>query len=355
MHEAAHERPDALWYVGPGRAELRAEPVRRAGRRRGRGARPLVGASAAAPSAWCSPGAVPRRRVRAHARAAPGAATFPFPVKYGYATVGTVIDGPPELRGRTVFALHPHQTAFVLPEAAVVPVPDDVPPRRAVLAANMETALNAVWDAGALPGDRIAVVGAGVVGALVAWLCGAAAGRRGDAGRRAPGARGAGATRSASALPRRTRRRPTATSSSMRARRQPASRPRWRPPARRRRVVELSWYGDRRGRGAAGRAPSTAAGCGWSQPGRAGRAVDAPALDARGGGSAAAWRCSPIRALDALLAPDVALRSAARRDAALARTGRGGAVPGHVLSLNHAAPRVRQELPMFASKFATTS
>ena len=97
---------------------------------------------------------------------------FPFPVKYGYATVGRVEAGPAELIGRTVFALHPHQTLFTLPADAVVPFPDDVPPARAILAANMETALNAVWDGAPGPADRIAVVGAGVVGALVAWLCG---------------------------------------------------------------------------------------------------------------------------------------------------------------------------------------
>jgi threonine dehydrogenase-like Zn-dependent dehydrogenase len=96
---------------------------------------------------------------------------FPFPVKYGYATVGRVEAGPPDLAGRTVFALHPHQSRFVLPANAVTPVPDGVPPRRAVLAANMETALNATWDAAPGPSGRIAVIGAGVVGALVAWLC----------------------------------------------------------------------------------------------------------------------------------------------------------------------------------------
>jgi threonine dehydrogenase-like Zn-dependent dehydrogenase len=96
---------------------------------------------------------------------------FPFPVKYGYALVGQVEAGPPELRGRTVFVLHPHQSRFHVPAGAVIPVPDDVPPRRAVLAANMETALNAVWDAAPGPADRIAVVGGGVVGSLVAYLC----------------------------------------------------------------------------------------------------------------------------------------------------------------------------------------
>jgi threonine dehydrogenase-like Zn-dependent dehydrogenase len=81
-----------------------------------------------------------------------------------------VEQGPPDLAGRTVFVLYPHQTVFVAPAEAVTPVPDTVPPSRAVLAANMETALNGLWDAQPGPGDRIAVVGAGVVGALVGRL-----------------------------------------------------------------------------------------------------------------------------------------------------------------------------------------
>lgn len=92
---------------------------------------------------------------------------FPFPVKYGYAAVGLVEDGPTHLLGRTVFCLHPHQDRFNAPPGAVTLVPEAVPARRAVLAANIETALNAVWDSGAGPGDRIVVVGAGVVGLLV--------------------------------------------------------------------------------------------------------------------------------------------------------------------------------------------
>jgi threonine dehydrogenase-like Zn-dependent dehydrogenase len=100
------------------------------------------------------------------------AGSFPFPVKYGYATVGRVEIGDEDLIGRTVFALHPHQSRFNIPASAALVLPDTVPAQRAVLAANMETALNAVWDAAPGPGDRIAVVGAGVVGALVAYLCG---------------------------------------------------------------------------------------------------------------------------------------------------------------------------------------
>lgn len=95
---------------------------------------------------------------------------FPFPVKYGYAAVGQVEAGRADLIGKMVFCLHPHQDLFVVDDEAVVPLPDDLPPARAVLAANMETALNIVWDAGILPGDRVAVFGAGVVGTLVAYL-----------------------------------------------------------------------------------------------------------------------------------------------------------------------------------------
>jgi threonine dehydrogenase-like Zn-dependent dehydrogenase len=95
---------------------------------------------------------------------------FPGPVKYGYLSVGVVEQGPPQLRGRTVFCLYPHQTAYVVPAQAVVVVPDDVPPARAVLAGTVETAVNALWDGGPLLGDRITVVGAGMVGCSVARL-----------------------------------------------------------------------------------------------------------------------------------------------------------------------------------------
>ena len=97
---------------------------------------------------------------------------FPGPVKYGYLNVGVVEIGPPELIDRTVFCLYPHQTAYVVPAGAVVVVPDDVPPERAVLAGTVETAVNALWDAAPLVGDRITVVGAGMVGCCVARLLG---------------------------------------------------------------------------------------------------------------------------------------------------------------------------------------
>jgi threonine dehydrogenase-like Zn-dependent dehydrogenase len=95
---------------------------------------------------------------------------FPGPVKYGYLNVGVVEQGPPELRGRTVFCLYPHQTAYVVPAAAVALVPEGVPPARAVLAGTVETAVNALWDAPPLLGDRVTVVGAGMVGCCVARL-----------------------------------------------------------------------------------------------------------------------------------------------------------------------------------------
>jgi len=95
---------------------------------------------------------------------------FPGPVKYGYLSVGAVEEGPAELRGRTVFCLYPHQTAYVVPAGAVTVVPDGVPLARAVLAGTVETAVNAVWDAAPLVGDRVAVVGAGMVGCCVARL-----------------------------------------------------------------------------------------------------------------------------------------------------------------------------------------
>ncbi len=95
---------------------------------------------------------------------------FPAPVKYGYLNVGVVEAGPDDLVGRTVFCLYPHQTRYVVPADAVTVVPETVPPARAVLAGTVETALNALWDAAPLIGDRIAVVGAGMVGASVAAI-----------------------------------------------------------------------------------------------------------------------------------------------------------------------------------------
>lgn len=97
---------------------------------------------------------------------------FPAPVKYGYCSVGVVEAGPAALCGRAVFCLYPHQDRYVVPAAALTLIPPAIPPGRAVLAANLETALNALWDAAPRLGDRITVIGAGVVGCLIARLAG---------------------------------------------------------------------------------------------------------------------------------------------------------------------------------------
>ena len=113
-------------------------------------------------------GVPPDQRARMRAPFQEG--DFPGPIKYGYLNVGAVEHGPPELCGRTVFCLYPHQTAYVVPAGAVSVVPDGVPAARAVLAGTVETAVNALWDAAPLVGDRVAVVGAGMVGCCVARL-----------------------------------------------------------------------------------------------------------------------------------------------------------------------------------------
>lgn len=160
----------AYWATAPGEGEVRSEAlfppkadevrIRAFWSGVSRGTEALVAQGRVPASQW--------RMMRAPFQAG----DFPFPVKYGYSSIGVVEEGPDELRGRTVFCLYPHQTRYVVPAAVVVPLPAGLPPRRAVLAANMETALNAVWDAGAAPGQRIHVIGAGVVGGLIGWLCG---------------------------------------------------------------------------------------------------------------------------------------------------------------------------------------
>jgi len=164
------EDAEALWYVAPGRAEMRRETVPAPGSGEVL-VRALHGAVSRGTERLVLAGRVPPSEY-ARMRGPNMGGGFPYPVKYGYAIVGRVEAGPKDLVGRTVFALHPHQSRFVLPASGVTSVPDGVPARRAVLAPNMETALNATWDAAPGPSGRIAVVGAGVVGALVAWLCG---------------------------------------------------------------------------------------------------------------------------------------------------------------------------------------
>jgi hypothetical protein len=160
----------ALWYISPGQAEIRQENLAPLGAEDVR-VRALFGALSRGTEALVFGGRVPESEY-GRMRAPFMAGEFPFPVKYGYAMVGRIKEGPEALLGRPVFALHPHQDLFNVPTGAAIPLPEDVPPQRAVLAANMETALNAVWDAAPGPADRIAVVGAGVVGSLVAYLCG---------------------------------------------------------------------------------------------------------------------------------------------------------------------------------------
>jgi threonine dehydrogenase-like Zn-dependent dehydrogenase len=159
---------EAYWATAPGRGEIRRLDLRRPGPGEVL-VRALHSAVSRGTEALVALGRVPPSQ-HAAMRAPFQEGGFPFPVKYGYCSVGVVEEGPAGLLGRAVFCLHPHQTAYVVPAAAVRPLPEGVPPGRAVLAANAETALNAAWDAGALPGERIHVIGAGVVGCLVGWL-----------------------------------------------------------------------------------------------------------------------------------------------------------------------------------------
>jgi threonine dehydrogenase-like Zn-dependent dehydrogenase len=158
----------ALWTVAPGVAEIRSHALAAPAP-----AEALVATRASGISRGTErlvfTGRVPESQWPAM-RAPLQHGDFPFPVSYGYAAVGVVEDGPGALVGRRVFCLHPHHDAFLAPAAMCIPVPDAVPDRRAVLAANMETAVNVLWDARPLVGERALVVGAGVVGLLVAFL-----------------------------------------------------------------------------------------------------------------------------------------------------------------------------------------
>lgn len=157
---------EAFWVTGPGQGELRTETLPVPGPDEVR-VRSRYSAISRGTESLVFHGRVPPSQYAAM-RAPFQAGEFPAPVKYGYISVGDIVAGPGA--GQTVFCLHPHQSEYVVPATAVVPVPDAVPAERAVLGANMETAVNAVWDSAAGPGDRIAVIGAGVVGLLAAWL-----------------------------------------------------------------------------------------------------------------------------------------------------------------------------------------
>jgi len=158
----------AFWVTTPGLGEIRGEALQPPADGEvvikalysgiSRGTEALVFAGRVPPSEW--------DRMRAPFQQG----NFPAPVKYGYSMVGRVEHGPDALTGRIVFVLHPHQTRFIVPAYAVHVLTDGIDPPRAVLAANLETALNGVWDAGPHVGDRIAVIGGGTVGCLAAWL-----------------------------------------------------------------------------------------------------------------------------------------------------------------------------------------
>jgi len=152
----------AFWTIAPGVGELRDEtlPAPSPGETR---IHALASGISRGTEATIFAGRVPSSQFDTM-RAPLMAGDFPFPVKYGYALVGRTDDGT------RVFVLHPHQAVCNAPAAMCIPLPAALPTHRAVLAANMETALNIAWDAAPLAGERMMVVGAGVVGLLTAWL-----------------------------------------------------------------------------------------------------------------------------------------------------------------------------------------
>ncbi len=160
----------AYWVATPGRGELRQAALAAPGEGEVL-VRTLFSGVSRGTEALVLGGRVPASQY-ATMRAPFQEGDFPAPVKYGYSNVGIVESGDAERIGQTVFCLYPHQDRYVVAADAVVPLPTGLPPGRAVLAANMETALNGIWDLGAGPGDRIAVIGAGTVGCLIARLLG---------------------------------------------------------------------------------------------------------------------------------------------------------------------------------------
>lgn len=160
----------SLWYIAPEKAEIRSESLTPLANQSVR-VRAMFSALSRGTESLVYRGLVPESEyVRMLAPWMGGA--YPFPIQYGYSNVGRVEDGPFDLIGKHVFALQPHKTLYQAGVQDIVVLPDGVSAERAVLAANMETALNAVWDAAPGPGDRIAIIGGGVVGCLVAYLCG---------------------------------------------------------------------------------------------------------------------------------------------------------------------------------------
>lgn len=158
-----------FWVTHPGVGELRREPLTPPTQHDVR-IRTLYSGISRGTESLVFNGRVPESEF-SRMQAPFQAGDFPAPVKYGYCSVGCVEEGPDSLLNKTVFCLFPHQDHYVVPASAVLEVPANVPAKRAVLAANMETAINGVWDAEPMLGERICVIGAGVVGALVAYLC----------------------------------------------------------------------------------------------------------------------------------------------------------------------------------------
>lgn len=161
-------RAEALWYVAPFAAEIRSETLPEPGEGEVR-VRMRASALSRGTERLIASGGVPEAE-RTRMRCPMQAGEFPFPVKYGYCAVGAVESGPAEWLGKRVFVLHPHQTRFNAPIAMLNPVPDTLPDARAALAANMETALNAIWDSGMSAADKVVVVGGGLVGLLITYL-----------------------------------------------------------------------------------------------------------------------------------------------------------------------------------------
>jgi NADPH:quinone reductase-like Zn-dependent oxidoreductase len=164
----ATERWTAYWTMAPRHGVLRTEPAR-APRSDEALVRTICSGISRGTEMLVHAGYVPPE-VAESMRAPFQAGNWPGPVKYGYLSVGVVEQGPAQLKARRVFCLHPHQDLYVVPASALTPVPDDVPSARAVLAGTAETGINALWDAGPRIGDRVAVVGAGMVGGMLAAL-----------------------------------------------------------------------------------------------------------------------------------------------------------------------------------------
>ena len=165
---ASKQLARSLWHVAPGTAEIQIETLSPPQDGYAR-IKTLYSGISRGTERLIANGAVPQSEWQTM-RAPFQTGEFPFPVKYGYSAAGQVVEGPNELLNAHVFCLYPHQDQFVAPIDSLVLIPDNIPPRRATLAANMETALNANWDAGTAPGDNIVIIGGGIVGLLTAHL-----------------------------------------------------------------------------------------------------------------------------------------------------------------------------------------